>query len=471
MTRPAAGIALALALAPLGAQTDSPPSQVRLELTAAPEAWVGQRVPLRIVVDVDRTFRDASMIQLFRQRLGLPVQIEAPWLSQPPAGCAIALPPPADLDEPSARVRIALADRIVLARQLDGAAPDRERFVVHAYLVAGAPGPLRLRGTTARYAYGTRFREDFVNGRVAEDRIDARAAGPDITIDVRPLPGPAPERFTGAVGQFELSATAPPEELAVGDGFELELTIGGSGNFGHFGPPDLSGQGGLHVLSIEEDLDPNRVRAVYRLRADRPSDALPALTWPAFDPTTGAYVTLRTEPLATAVRAGDGSTAAQPDVDAPRWRTQWTGPDGDHRHLSAWALGIAALGPWLAVGGLWLWRRRRAAIAADPMGHRARTALANLRAALASDGADPEPAFAEFVAARLRCPRSAVVGGAVAERLRQAGAPAELAQQTQDLLGSLSDHRYAGGAASHGAATRERILDIAARLDQTGGTP
>ncbi|MEX1276508.1 MAG: BatD family protein [Bacteroidota bacterium] len=51
-----------------------------------------------------------------------------------------------------------------------------------------------------------------------------------LTITVDPLPGDAPEGFSGAVGRFTMTATVDHNEVKTGDPVTLKITVSGSGN-------------------------------------------------------------------------------------------------------------------------------------------------------------------------------------------------------------------------------------------------
>ncbi|OYW72107.1 MAG: hypothetical protein B7Z37_25875, partial [Verrucomicrobia bacterium 12-59-8] len=62
----------------------------------------------------------------------------------------------------------------------------------------------------------------------------------EVKIKVLPLPAEGkPAHFSGAVGDFNISATATPNELAVGDPLAVDITIDGSGNFEALNAPSL----------------------------------------------------------------------------------------------------------------------------------------------------------------------------------------------------------------------------------------
>ena len=110
------------------------------------------------------------------------------------------------------RTSIALNGRIVEVGP--AAVVEREgrrfrTFELRAAFLPQSAGAIAVPESRLRFAYATRFREDFVNGRVPEDRVDAyvRAEPLDLTVRELPLVGQTTD-FRGAVGSFTVSALA-----------------------------------------------------------------------------------------------------------------------------------------------------------------------------------------------------------------------------------------------------------------------
>ncbi|CAN5912585.1 hypothetical protein BH11VER1_BH11VER1_18630 [soil metagenome] len=61
----------------------------------------------------------------------------------------------------------------------------------------------------------------------------------DVTVLALPTEG-RPKNFNGVVGEFEMSMTADPQELAVGDPISVEISITGIGNFDSLTPPVIT---------------------------------------------------------------------------------------------------------------------------------------------------------------------------------------------------------------------------------------
>jgi len=80
-------------------------------------------------------------------------------------------------------------------------------------------------------------------GQMERRKIVAEA----INLEVKPLP-PAgrPERFSGAVGKFQMSVEGNPKRVKVGDPITLKMQISGTGNFDRVNAPTLVDPNGWH---------------------------------------------------------------------------------------------------------------------------------------------------------------------------------------------------------------------------------
>jgi len=141
-------------------------------------------------------------------------------------------------------------------------------------------------------------------------------------IAVNPLPLPAPADFIGAVGQFKLASKIVPEKAAVGEPITWTLTLEGTGNW-----PAIDK---LHPRSLGRDFRVVSPRAQKTPKADSLFDAtfsedlvlipqkagrstLGPYTISVFNPSSGAYETLRVEPVVIEITA-PALSAAQTNV-------------------------------------------------------------------------------------------------------------------------------------------------------------
>ena len=139
---------------------------------------------------------------------------------------------------------------------------------------------------------------------------------------IRPLPSPAPAEFHGAVGEFELKSTVVPAQATVGEPVTWTLQLSGTGNW-----PDLSGLPGREVSRDFRVVQPQAQRTMQEgtlfegqlsedvvLIPTRPGTyRLGPINWTYFDPKSGRYRTLTTEPFELTV-----NPAAAPAPDPHR---------------------------------------------------------------------------------------------------------------------------------------------------------
>ncbi len=151
------------------------------------------------------------------------------------------------------------------------------------------------------------------------------------TLTVRPLPAPAHAGFTGAVGQFTLDSAVVPASASVGEPITWTLTLKGTGNW-----PDLSG---LPARSVSKDFRIVQPQAKRTPKDNSLFDAsltedivliptkpgpytLGTVAFSYFDPKTGAYQTITTEPVTINVTPGAAST--QPSTSSAQSSTPAT---------------------------------------------------------------------------------------------------------------------------------------------------
>ncbi|MBI5219424.1 MAG: protein BatD [Bacteroidia bacterium] len=60
--------------------------------------------------------------------------------------------------------------------------------------------------------------------------VKKKIVSPQVKINVKPLPGNAPESFSGAVGKFNMTATINTKQVKTNDGINLKITVSGTGN-------------------------------------------------------------------------------------------------------------------------------------------------------------------------------------------------------------------------------------------------
>ncbi len=268
------------------------------------------------------------------------------------------------------------------------------------------------------------------------EQIVINSDQPQITI--KPLPLPAPAGFDGAVGQFKFTSKVVPDNAKVGEPITWTLELSGTGNW-----PDIPGLPSRSVSKSFEVIQPQAKRSIAEnklfdgtLNEDvvlMPSKAgsytLGPVSFSYFDPKSGSYKTITTNPVtvtiqdamlrgaqvpiiatpeaqtpgsesaaATAASQGQGSgTKGQqvlpPAAPAPLPTDPLSGTNNAFLPLpSRAALALICL-PFVALAGLWSFFAAHRALLADPMRPR-REAAARLRKTLQALSA-PQPKNAD----------------------------------------------------------------------------
>jgi hypothetical protein len=388
----------------------------------------------------DREFFRTSAVPLFPRRMDVPVHVEA----QLPGAVAPAKGP-----------TFALNDGVTGAV----AAPDVTResrafavLEVKTLHVASQPGDLVVPAPKLRYAYATRFEEDFVSGPVAKDYRDETVTGAPLKLRVLPLPEEGrPRGFDGSVGRFEVRAEVDRTSVDEGEIFRLTLAIEGEGVAK---APRLE-LGGFHVFGTTEEGGDRGLTVRYDIAAVGGAGEVPSIPFAFFDPEPPPrYRVARTPPILLEVRRREAAEEPRPEAAGP----------------AGWPLVVAVVMALVAAAALAVWLRRRArpeAPAPDPRTLRLEEALAALRAQPTGPGR--AETFAELLAAYLGHPAAAVVGPDLATRLQDAGIAPALASRAAMALERLVAARYGSGGSSADAEVEALLpeLEAAFRLRPT----
>ncbi len=168
----------------------------------------GRTFELVLTVEYDRAFFEENALQLFRRPLDVPLELSAPWWD----GSTSLEVLPSEEVVPLSGPTLVVNGRVARARPL-GAIVDSGREFMRLELrrrVRGRePGVHRLSSALARFAFATRFRMDFIAGRVPVERSEAFAWSRPVLFDTSPV----------AVGRPMAAPVALPPLMDVrGDG-------------------------------------------------------------------------------------------------------------------------------------------------------------------------------------------------------------------------------------------------------------
>jgi len=454
--------------------------------------FVGEVFEVSLHFGLRESFLRDHILQTFHNELDVAVQLDVPWWAEVEGATLLG-----EVD-PEVGSSFVLNGR--LARRERSERPVHDGFVefqIERRMRAERAGNLAFARAALTFEYATRFRETFLDGRVPLDKTSARLTSEPLAIRIRELPVLGrPAEFSGAVGKFSIRGEASTNTVRVGEPLEWTITIEGRGNLNSFEAQQLEKQlADFHVLGRIEKRLAGKREFVYELVPLRELEAVPSIDFAFFDPDLERYRTVRTESIALTVQpkgdgvelprqvpvkaasvsegpARDGSPADSPvertDIGALKTLAAPSLSITDERLSSTQLIGVLSA-PWL----LWLaasvWLSRRARRKEDLDGCRARAAAAAFQEQTAARSVSLREAYAEFVAARLRCSGAAVVAPGLAQRLVKAGVPTELAEQSATALGELLDERFGGRAGSidpSRTATPDSVRALVERLEE-----
>lgn len=194
-------------------------------------------------------------------------------------------------------------------------------------------GPLDVGEIRVRIAYPTRIARDnslfALMGELAvTQRRTIEAGVEDVAVEVKPIPTVGrPPYYEGAVGRYEISASAEPAEVGVGEPITLTLVVAGRGHLETLQPPPLPQIEAL-TRGFKVPTDPlageivgGRKRFVQSIRAkDDQVSEIPPIPFAYFDPQLEQFETVFTQALPIRVKPAEKLAVSQ-IVDASGGRT------------------------------------------------------------------------------------------------------------------------------------------------------
>ena len=310
-------------------------------------------------------------------------------------------------------------------------------------------------------------RSFFSGGGLREMRRRSNA----VTVNVRPLPDPAPEGFHGAVGQMTLRADIEPRDLSMGDAATLRLVLDGRGHLQGIPAPEIPASDAYEIFPPQQQSSEEiRGELVYGTRTwsyvvvpkQTGAVEIPPVRMVYFDPQRSAYRTTETEPLRLAVRGATQATqdsgrtvelhpirtSALPDVGGGA-RGSWTA----RRH------GLFAL-PFVAALVLLFLRRKGLAPGSTRTAQRKKL-LDALSTAGSADkprqvAAGIEDAWREYLATRWSVPRG-TPSSQWSRIMTTHGASRDAAEELVALADDLHYLRYAPKLSSTDEMQRELV--------------
>src|SRR3984893_7329912 len=168
-------------------------------------------------------------------------------------------------------------------------------------------------------------------GRTGERR-DVPIVSEAAPLEVKPLPPGAPENFSGAVGNFNMTVNANPKSVQIGDPITVTSTISGRGNFDRVNGPLLEDERGWHKYppssKFKQD-DDGGISGTKTfemvLSPNEKKQSISPFVFSYFDPAKETYVALRNDAIPIRVEGGT-ATAAVPAMTPPGSATPATAP-------------------------------------------------------------------------------------------------------------------------------------------------
>lgn len=138
--------------------------------------------------------------------------------------------------------------------------------------------------------------DDFF-GRYETYPLDLKSG--DIAFTVLPLPQEnKPVNFSGALGNFDLEATAAPSEVKLGDPITLKMVVSGEGNFSTVTAPRLKSENGFKVYEPQvKQEDGKKWFEQIIMPMNLEIKEIPAVSFNFFDIQTGQYKTISRGPF------------------------------------------------------------------------------------------------------------------------------------------------------------------------------
>jgi len=192
--------------------------------------------------------------------------------------------------------------------------------------------------------------------------VKKRLYSPEVKIQVKPLPNNAPEGFTGAVGSYTLSARLDKDNVKTNEAVNITVRITGKGNFKLIDPVEVDYPVDFEAYDpkVSDNINVNdngitgsrtiEYLAIPRFAGDF---KIPPINFAFFDPASGTYKSLSSNPFTIHVEKGDEDAGGTVISGPSREDVRYLG--ADIRFINT---GNTKLNPagesWLSTAGFYL---------------------------------------------------------------------------------------------------------------------
>jgi len=478
------------------ASTPTETSDFKLRLTlSSDKCYVGQPVTLTVTWYIGRDVEG--------------FQFSAPVLSDDRFSVADA-PLNIDPNQQDRYVRVPVNDGEVIGEKGREKLDDKEYLIVRfrKVLIPKAAGTVPIPQLTVacnalvsgRRRASSPF-DDFFGDQGSHRKFVTPSDQPTLTVQDVPAQG-RPAGFNGLIGKYEISATAAPTEVRVGDPITLTVRVSGPDYLDNVNLPALDAQPNLAKdFKIPSEMAPAKIEGKAKVFTQtvraKSADvkAIGPIELPYFDVDQGTYAVARTQPIPLTVSPtrevtahdAEGRAVEAPSNELETWtsgiahnyegpsvlRSEAAADDGwDHSPVALTILGLPPLIYLTLLSAVAVVRRRQA----DPGSRIARQAhgafIRTLRELQNAGDACEASALAlealrQYLGAKLRLPPGALTYGDIRERLRKSGVSEEELGALKSIFERCEATRYAGAAAKSDVAPLvDEALETVARLEK-----
>src|SRR5437763_1903421 len=214
-----------------------------------------------------------------------------------------------------------------------------------------------------------------------------------VSLEVKALPAGAPANFSGAIGNFSMTAEANPKRVQVGDPITIKAAITGRGNFDRMNAPELSDERGWHKYppssNFKQDDDVGISGTKSFELVVSPNEKLttiPPLVFSYFDPAKDRYITLQGEAVPITVEGNAQPTSAIAGAATARSAAPGAAgpqkPQGILHQINEQGKIVHTFSPLYARPGFWLAQLFPLALVLGLLGWKVRNIRASNRAGL-----------------------------------------------------------------------------------------